>query len=89
MDRPVWCPHKDCKCLGFRQNTCIGRLPEPADHPPYKAVNTHRWCLEGAADNGGVFDLQVNWGDLWQFVLFFNKVAEDVGRKPFAQNMNG
>jgi hypothetical protein len=27
--------------------------------------------------------LQVNWGDLWQLVLFFNVVARDEGRTPF------
>ena len=82
MSRPNWCSHSDCHCLSHRDVQCIGRLPFLADHGEHTKVNTHRWCLYRAADNGGVLDLQVNWGDLWQFAITFNAVARDEGRPP-------
>lgn len=80
--RPEWCPHKDCGHLLCIQNVmCCGRLPKPADHPPYKAVNTHRFCLRNVLPAEEVFDLQVCKGDLWQFDRLFNAIRKDEGRR--------
>lgn len=58
--RPDWCPHKDCRfVLNTQEMACVGRLPEPVDHGGI--ANDGRVCIN--AD--GVFDLQVNRGDLW------------------------
>ena len=79
--KPLWCPHIDCIMLMSSQDRiCVGKLPKPVLHD--KAENTHRWCLEGAADNGGVFDLQVNVGDLFCFDVMFDVIRKDCGRKP-------
>lgn len=61
--RGDWCPHSEC---GFARqvggNMCVGHLPKPVLHDGYP--NRYRLCLKGAADDGGVFDLQVCDGDL-------------------------
>jgi hypothetical protein len=80
MDNPAWCPHNDCICLSWRQCFCVGRLPVPVPHDGID--NTHRWCLNGASDEGGVLDLLVNSGDLWNFVVLFDIVRRDEGRTP-------
>ena len=49
---------------------CGGHLPEPAEHDG--DFNHHRFCLNGVADNGGVFDLQVNNSDLQWFRWLFD-----------------
>ena len=82
MKKPIICPHVDCECLSTRQGICVGKLPKPVLHDG--VMNTHRWCLLTAGENGGVFDLQVNWSDIWQFVTFFNIIARNEGRKPFS-----
>lgn len=77
--RPPWCPHHDdCKTLlcVSDQMVCSGRLHVPQDHGADK--NTHRLCLNGAGDDGGVFDLQVNVTDLWWFGCVFAAIREDV-----------
>lgn len=51
-------------------NVCGGHLPEPAEHDG--DFNHHRFCLNGAADNGSVFDLRVNNTDLWWFRWLFD-----------------
>jgi len=78
-DKPSWCPHPDCQHLRTNQDACCGgRLPEPAPHDD--GMNTHRFCLRGAADDGGVFDLQVHTGDLFWFDLAFDAIREDDGK---------
>ena len=71
QERPAWCPHADCR---FRRQTqglvCGGELPEPVPHDGVD--NTHRLCLDGAADDGGVLDLQVNANDLAHFRFVFD-----------------
>lgn len=49
---------------------CAGNLPEPAPHKD--DFNTYRFCLNGAEDNGRIFDLQVNNTDLWWFRWLFD-----------------
>lgn len=83
MENPSFCPHNDCSCLSYRQCICVGRLPTPVSHDGVD--NTHRVCLEHGDRGGGVLDLQVNWGDLWQFVSFINVVARDEGHAPFGR----
>lgn len=71
QERPSWCPHTDCL---FKRRVmdgmCCGDLPEPAPHDG--DFNNYRFCLNGAADNGGVFDLQVNDTDLGWFRWIFD-----------------
>ncbi|KKN90030.1 hypothetical protein LCGC14_0231420 [marine sediment metagenome] len=63
-ERPGWCPHPDCHFVLNTQESwkkreaCGGILPEPVEHDG--GFNIKRLCIE--AD--GVFDLQVNRGDL-------------------------
>ncbi len=60
-ERPKWCPHQDCRFVLNTQGLgCVGRLPEPIDHDG--VLNDGRFCIQC---NPGVFDLQVNRGDLW------------------------
>jgi hypothetical protein len=69
-ERPAWCPHLDCQFrLKAQDAMCAGHLPAPAEHDG--DFNTGRLCLNGAADNGGVFDLQVNKSDLYHFRRLF------------------
>jgi len=67
---------------------CVGRLTEPTDHFPHTQCNTHCFCLADD-DNKLLLDLHVNWGDLWQFVLFFNVIAKDDGRQIFITTNTG
>lgn len=75
QERPAWCPHTDCI---FRRRVmdsiCGGELPEPAPHDA--DFNTRRMCLNGAADDGGVFDLQVNRTDLEWLRWIFDALDE-------------
>lgn len=71
QERPAWCPHTDCIFRRRAQDAiCGGELPVPADHDG--TPNTHRVCLNGAAENGGVMDLQVNATDLDWFRWIFD-----------------
>ena len=64
--RPVWCPHADCDfILNSQGKACVGRLPAPVPHDGID--NDGRLCIN--AD--GVFDLQVNRGDLWNLKRLF------------------
>lgn len=71
QERPTWCPHQDCI---FKRRVvdamCAGHLPAPIEHDG--GLNTYRLCLNGSADNGGVFDLQINHTDLWWFRSLFD-----------------
>lgn len=78
--RPGWCPHQDCQ---FKRRAtdaiCVGQLLEPEPHDGDE--NTHRICLNGVADNGGVFDLQINRSDVgwfrWLFEAIFPTAAPE------------
>ena len=66
-ERPNWCPHQDCRfVLNTQGMACVGRLPEPVDHNGVD--NDGRLCIKA----GGVFDLQVNRGDLHGLGRLFN-----------------
>ncbi len=69
--QPDWCPHKECL---FRRRVmddmCVGCLPKPEPHDG--DFNDSRLCLNGVADNGGVFDLQINSSDVSWFRWVFN-----------------
>ena len=63
QERPSWCPHTDCIFQRrVMDDLCGGRLPAPEPHDGDQ--NTHRFCLNGADKDGGVFDLRVNRSDL-------------------------
>lgn len=42
---------------------CCGKLPEKQPHGD--GWNTHRMCLDTRETGHGIFDLQLNWGDVW------------------------
>lgn len=64
MERPDWCPHKDCIFKSNRQNLmCVGKLPEPIKHNGTN--NTHRLCFDERETGHGIHDLQMNWTDAW------------------------
>ena len=71
QERPAWCPHNECQ---FKRramdNACVGHLQTPTEHDG--GFNHYRLCLNGVADNGGVFDLQVNNTDLWWLRWLFD-----------------
>lgn len=71
--RPDWCPHPTC---GFKRRVtdamCVGKLPQPEPHDG--DLNTHRLCLNGATDAGGVFDLQINRSDVSWFRWLFDAI---------------
>ena len=71
QERPEFCTHADCY-FKFRvmDSMCGGELLMPEPHNG--DFNTHRFCLNGAADDGGVFDLQVNKSDIGWFRAMFN-----------------
>ena len=66
QERPDFCPHNDCL---FKRRAmddmCVGYLPKPEKHNG--DINKYRWCLNGASDSEGVFDLQINDTDIWWF----------------------
>lgn len=75
MDRPNWCPHKDCifKCHS-QMMVCVGVLAEPSPHDG--DINTHRFCLHGDKDDGEwTFDLKVNKSDVWNITRILNCIA--------------
>ena len=73
MERPEWCPHKDCKFGTQSQGLiCIGELPKPELHD--KWFNTHRFCLNTSETGHGIFDLQINWGDAWNMIRILNTI---------------
>ena len=51
---------------------CIGNLPEPVSHD--RDENIYRLCLNGAAEDGGIFDLQINDTDIFWFKFLFKAV---------------
>lgn len=76
QERPKWCPHSTCQFLRSIQGVmCCGELPELEPHD--KDYNTHRFCLNGAGNDGGVFDLQVNKGDIFHFRVLFWHICAD------------
>lgn len=75
QERPKWCPHQDCIFkMRCQDAICGGHLPNPAPHDG--DLNRYRFCLNGAADNGGVFDLQINHTDIFAF----RKVLDAIDR---------
>lgn len=75
QERPKWCQHTECL---FKRRVmdaaCVGHLPKPVQHGA--DFNTHRVCLNGAADNGGVFDLQINDTDIWWCGWLFESIKK-------------
>ena len=83
--RPEWCPHSDCIFLMSPQALmCVGRLPKLEKHDLGCSdgcdghFNTHRWCLDTRETGHGIFDLQVNRGDLYAFGILFDAVRADL-----------
>jgi hypothetical protein len=75
QERPPWCPHPTCQFVGTQAqgSLCIGELPTPEPHDG--DVNTHRWCIHGAKDDGEwTFDLQINQTDVWWMRRLFDRV---------------
>ncbi len=71
QERPNFCPHPSCHFVRRVTDTlCGGKLPEPVKHEG--DFNTYRICLNGMADDGGVFDLQINKTDINWFRWLFN-----------------
>jgi hypothetical protein len=80
-NRPRWCPHQDCKFrLQFQDAMCGGELPDPAEHDG--DFNHLRICLNGAADNGGVFDLQINRTDIFHLRRLFDSLQKAESSTP-------
>lgn len=80
QERPPWCPHPDCQFLRIGCGLmCCGKLPRPVEHD--RDFNTHRFCLYGAGDGGGVFDLQVNKTDLFWFDMMFDHLRKSMDKK--------
>ena len=82
--RPNWCPHKDCKFIEQSQDKiCAGELPVPEPHGI--ALNTHRFCLDTRTesilhsneDEHGVFDLQLNHGDVWNMIRILKTISSN------------
>lgn len=76
QERPKFCVHLDCQFI-FRvtDSMCGGKLPSPEPHNG--DFNTHRFCLNGATDDGGVFDLQINKSDRWWFGKMFDEMFKE------------
>ncbi len=74
QQRPGWCPHLTCDYRASSQGiVCVGQLPAPEAHGD--GMNTHRFCLHGAKDDGEwTFDLQINRGDGWAFVRLLKQL---------------
>ena len=78
QERPEWCPHQSCQFVRrVTDAMCCGNLPEPQEHDG--DFNIYRLCLNGAADDGGVFDLQINKTDISWFRWLFNAVLTREG----------
>ena len=78
-DRPIWCPHVECKTLRcLQQMMCVGLMPEPVAHGA--DYNTHRLCLvEEEATSvlderifNQILDLQINKSDVFWFRTLFD-----------------
>ena len=74
VERPSWCPHKDCITLRSSQGImCGGKLPEPTEHNG--GINTHHFCLMEGRESC----YEVNEGDLdffrWIFDALDGKVT--------------
>lgn len=73
MEKPKWCPHKDCKLLAHSQSMmCVGKLPKSESHNG--GINTHRFCLDTRETGHEVFDLRVNHGDCWNMIRLLKLV---------------
>ena len=84
QERPKWCPHQDCLFQRrIMDEMCGGHLPVPVEHDG--DFNRHRFCLNGVADDGSIFDLQVNNSDLWWFRWLFDALD---GRNTANMNSN-
>ena len=71
LNKPSWCPHKDCICKSLRENKiCGGHLPKPEPHG--NDENIYRWCLKDALPNNEIFDLQINDTDIYAFKIMFD-----------------
>lgn len=76
-ERPSWCPHVDCAYLQRAMDAlCCGRLAKPEPHDG--AMNTHRVCFNGVAENGGPLDLQVYDGDLFWLRRGLDAIESDM-----------
>jgi hypothetical protein len=75
--RPVWCPHQHCQFKVHSQDSvCVGMLPQPELH--IDTLNTHRFCLHGAKDDGDwTFDLTLNSSDVYNITRILKQVVED------------
>lgn len=77
-ERPSWCPHQDCRfVLNTQSLGCVGRLPEPVDHDGVS--NDGRLCIRTGGGADGIFDLQVNRGDLWSLSRLFKALYPKEG----------
>ncbi len=76
-ERPEWCPHADCVFIAVKalHAMCGGRLVTPEPHDG--VMNTHRFCIDTCETGHGVFDLQVNRGDIWWFQELLKLLRED------------
>jgi hypothetical protein len=71
QNKPSFCPHHNCRFI-YRvlDDMCGGELPEPEPHNA--DFNTHRFCLNRIADDGGVLSLQINKSDVGWFRTMFD-----------------
>ena len=70
-ERPVWCPHQDCKYrLRAQDAACVGYLATAVPHDG--DMNIYRLCLCGVLPNNQVFDLQINDSDIYHFRRLFD-----------------
>lgn len=75
MKKPEWCLHNDCLFKLKSQNKmCIGELSKPEPHDD--DFNTHRLCIDTRATGHGIFDLQINWTDVWNLIRILNQVTK-------------
>jgi len=71
MNRPMWCPHKDCKFkIHSQEKMCFGELSRKEPHD--NDFNTNRLCIDTRETGHGIFDLQVNKTDLWNLKRIIN-----------------
>lgn len=75
MERPDWCPHKDCIFQTHSQSCmCVGKLQYPTKHDG--GWNTHRLCLYVPPDTKA-FDIQLNQGDAWNMMRLLKLIKKD------------